>query len=63
MTADQNRDLKTNGGFPDWDYMPGGPSSPFEHKQSDWGYLDGRLVALDYPATDVLSRWEGDDAK
>ena len=30
--------------------MPGGPSSPLEHKASDWGNLDGRLVALDYPA-------------
>jgi hypothetical protein len=53
MTAEQNRDLKANGGFPDWGYMPGGPSSPLEHKASDWGYLDGRLVALDYPAMDV----------
>jgi hypothetical protein len=34
--------------FPDWDYMPGGPKDPFEHKESDWGYLEGRLVSLDY---------------
>jgi hypothetical protein len=33
--------------FPDWDYMPGGPGEPFEYKESDWGYLEGRLVALD----------------
>ena len=32
--------------FPDWDYMSGGPKDPF--KESDWGYLDGRLVSLDY---------------
>jgi hypothetical protein len=31
----------------------GRPSSPLEHEASDWGYLDGRLVALDYPAIDV----------
>ena len=37
-----------NDGFPDWDYMPPGPSEPFEYKESDWGYLDGRLVSLDY---------------
>ncbi len=27
--------------------MPGGPREPFEYKESDWGYLDGRLVSLD----------------
>jgi hypothetical protein len=26
-----------NDGFPDWDYMPPGPSEPFEYKESDWG--------------------------
>ena len=61
LTSEQHRDLKANDGFPRWDYMLGGPESPLEHKQSDWGYLDGgRLVALDYPASDILSRWEGD---
>lgn len=35
---------------PGWDYVPGGPSEPFEYKASDWGYLDGRSVALDYAA-------------
>jgi hypothetical protein len=40
--------------------MPPGPSEPFEYKESDWGYLDGRLVALDYPARDVLERFDGD---
>jgi hypothetical protein len=44
---DQLRRLATDD-FPDWDYMPGGPKDPFEHKESDWGYLEGRLVALDY---------------
>ncbi|MER2267170.1 hypothetical protein [Methylobacterium oxalidis] len=34
--------------YPDWDYVPGGEGEPFEYKASDWGMLDGRLVALDY---------------
>jgi len=36
----------------EWDYA--GPSDdglPFEWKPSDWGYLDGRVVAVDYAAT------------
>ncbi len=33
----------------DWDYAgPGDQECPFEPKASDWGRLDGRLVALDY---------------
>ena len=56
MTEDQRDALHE---FPVWDYAPGGPERPFENKASDWGYLDGRLVALDYPAGDVLDRWEG----
>ncbi|GEP06865.1 hypothetical protein [Methylobacterium oxalidis] len=36
--------------YPDWDYVPGGEDEPFEYKASDWGMLDGRLVALDYSA-------------
>src|SRR6266700_3920753 len=43
---EEQQSLLDTDGFPDWDYKPGGPSSPFEHKKSDWGYLDGRLVAL-----------------
>jgi hypothetical protein len=34
------------GGFPDWD-----SGHPFEYKASDWGWLDGQLVALDYSAS------------
>jgi hypothetical protein len=48
LTREQQLTLLDNDGFPDWDYRPGGPSEPFEYKESDWGYLDGRLVALDY---------------
>jgi hypothetical protein len=44
----QQLDLLDSDGFPDWDYMPPGPSEPFEYKESDWGYLDGPVVALDY---------------
>lgn len=42
-------------GFPDWDYFPGEDGEPFEYKASDWGWFDGRLVALDYstPAFDT----------
>jgi hypothetical protein len=31
-----------------WDYMPGEDSSPFEPKACDWGWFEGRRVALDY---------------
>ncbi|MGX1325438.1 hypothetical protein ACVMFA_007395 [Bradyrhizobium liaoningense] len=48
LTRQQQLALLDSDGFPDWDYMPGGPGEPFEYKESDWGYLDGRLVALDY---------------
>jgi hypothetical protein len=38
-------------GFPDWDDMPPNDEGlPFEFKASDWDWLDGRLVALDYSA-------------
>jgi hypothetical protein len=38
-----------------WDYMPGEDSCPFEPKASDWGWFEGRMVALDYstPAWDA----------
>lgn len=44
--------------FPDWDYIPGGEDCPFEYKASDWGWLDGLLVAVDYSAPAVLVRGE-----
>jgi hypothetical protein len=48
LKRDQQLHLLESGGFPDWDYMPPGPKEPFEYKESDWGHLNGRLVALDY---------------
>ena len=40
-----------------WDAMPGEDPSPFEPKANDWGWYDGRLVALDYS----LPAWQGTD--
>jgi hypothetical protein len=41
-------------GFPDWDYMgPNDEECPFEPKASDWGWLNGRLVALDYSTPEL----------
>ena len=48
LTREQQLFLLDSDGFPDWDYVPGGPGEPFEYKESDWGYVDGLLVALDY---------------
>ena len=48
LTQDDQLNRIATDDFPDWEYMPGGPGEPFEYKESDWGYLDGRLVALDY---------------
>jgi hypothetical protein len=46
--TEQERDhLWKIDGFPDWDYVPGGDEHPFEWKPTDWGWLKGRLVALD----------------
>jgi hypothetical protein len=41
-----------------WDKMPGEDSCPFEPKASDWGWFEGRMVALDYSTP----AWEPDDA-
>jgi hypothetical protein len=51
--AEKDRLIDTDG-FPDWDYMPGEDGEPFEYKATDWGWFDGRLVAVDYstPAFD-----------
>jgi hypothetical protein len=48
---EKNRLIETDG-FPDWDWEPDSPDngSPFEYKASDWGMLNGRVVALGYAA-------------
>ena len=55
LTETERDELLLSTGFPDWDYQPGEDSEPFEHKASDWGWLQQRLVALDYstPAHDT----------
>ncbi|OYX75400.1 MAG: hypothetical protein B7Y77_03005 [Bradyrhizobium sp. 35-63-5] len=40
-----------------WDYVPGEDSCPFEPKASDWGWFEGRMVALDYSTP----AWEADE--
>jgi hypothetical protein len=39
-----------------WDYMPGEDSCSFEPKACDWGWFEGRRVALDYSTP----AWEAD---
>jgi hypothetical protein len=39
-----------------WDYMPGEDGCPFEPKACDWGWFEGRRVALDYSTP----AWEAD---
>jgi hypothetical protein len=48
LAEHEKEELLDSNGFPDWDYMPGEASDPFEYKASDWGRINGRLVALDY---------------
>jgi hypothetical protein len=48
LSKPDHEDLLAADGFPDWDYMPGEDGQPFEFKASDWGRVNGRLVALDY---------------
>jgi hypothetical protein len=55
LTETEKDKIIDSDGFPDWDYMPGEDGEPFEYKASDWGWIEGRLVALDYstPAFDT----------
>jgi hypothetical protein len=41
LTEIEKDKLTDANGFPDWDYMPGEDSEPFEYKASDWGWFDG----------------------
>ena len=48
-TNGEAEELRATDGFPDWDYdSDEGLGEPFEYKASDWSWMDGRLVALDY---------------
>lgn len=51
LTPTEFEGAVANGELPDWHYrgMHDEPD-PFEGKPSDWGYLDGKIVALDYAA-------------
>jgi hypothetical protein len=40
--------------LPDWDRTLPDYGTPWEMKAEDWGWLDGRLVAVDY-STPVLA--------
>jgi hypothetical protein len=51
ITEEEKLHLMKTDDFPDWDYVPPNDErQPFEFKASDWGYLNGGLVALDYSA-------------
>lgn len=54
VTQDQVNERMDNA-FYEWNYL-GEPDDehPFEWKPSDWGILDGRLVAVDYAATTAV---------
>ena len=43
--------------FEAWDYMPGEDGCPFEPKACDWGWFEGRRVALDYSTP----AWEAEE--
>jgi len=53
VTQDQIEDLKMRA-WSEWDYLGSNANDdecPFEWKPSDWGDVNGRLVAVDYAAT------------
>jgi hypothetical protein len=52
VTQAEVNDLKKNlTAWSEWDYAGAGDDEcPFEWKPTDWGYLNGRLVAVDYAA-------------
>lgn len=48
LTELECKHLRETDGFPDWDYQPGEDPCPFEYKSDDWGWLSGKLLAIDY---------------
>jgi hypothetical protein len=55
LTLEERDALWESEGFPEWEYVPFSDGHPYEWKPSDWGWLDGRLVALDYATPAYLS--------
>jgi hypothetical protein len=53
LTKREHDHLLDNDALPDWDYVPPDESAPFEYKRSDWGWLDGRVVAVDYSTSEL----------
>jgi hypothetical protein len=50
--------------FPDWEDVAGTAGAPFEYgKAENWGWLDGRLVAVDYSAASELYDWATGDGE
>lgn len=46
------------GELPEWEYVPRTQGSPIEEKASSYGYLSGRIVAVDYAAHELISQEE-----
>lgn len=56
ISEEHARHLRETHGFPQWNYRPGeAHGDPTESKASDWGCLDGKLVAVDYG---IRSGWD-----
>ena len=54
ITEAEAAELRATRSFPDWDYIGSNDEEcPFEPKASDWGRLNGRLVALDYSTPEL----------
>lgn len=62
LTQAEFDDLLNADGLPDWDYHGlGDEPDPSEGKPSDWGRLDGVIVALDYAALALFDEDAQDD--
>lgn len=58
LTQSEFDELHKSDGFPKWTYDASDPrdrkGNPFEtHKRDDWGWLNGKLVAVDYAAPEI----------
>lgn len=63
LTDAEFHELFTQDDFPpDWNYRgPGDDGHPFDWKACDWGWLDGKPVALDYSVTIAADEHEIDE--